>query len=180
LANHASFSRRRHVRRGAAGKKGSADRICGSSIAEIQNEVFRQALRDRGYIEGENIQIEYRYIEGQQDRVPNLLAELVQLKADVLVVSTLSSVRAAKQATKTIPIVMVTTNDPVATGLVDNLARPSGNITGVTRLTRDLSGKRPELLREVVPKLSRVAVLWDANGPGSTIAFKEYEAAAQV
>jgi putative ABC transport system substrate-binding protein len=143
-------------------------------------DVFRQALRDLGYIDGKNIQFEYRYIEGQQDKVPNLVAELLDLKVDVLVVSTLTSIRAAKQATKTIPIVMVTTNDPVATGIVDSLARPGGNITGLTRLTRDLSGKRLELLSEVIPKLSRVGVLWDANGPGPTIAFNEYEAAAQL
>ncbi len=150
-----------------------------STVAD-QNDAFRQALQDLGYINGENIQFEYRYIEGQQDRVPNLVAELMEVKIDVLVVSTLSSLRAAKQATKTIPVVMVTTNDPVATGIVDSLARPGGNITGVTRLTRDLSGKRLELLKEVAPKLSRVGVLWDANGPGPTIAFKEYEAAAHL
>jgi len=150
-----------------------------STVAD-QNDAFRQALRDLGYIEGENIQFEYRYIEGQQDKVPNLVAELMEVKIDVLVVSTLSSLRAAKRATKTIPVVMVTTNDPVATGIVDSLARPGGNITGVTRLTRDLSGKRLELLKEVAPKLSRVGVLWDANGPGPTIAFKEYEAAAHL
>jgi len=150
-----------------------------STVAD-QNDAFRQALRDLGYIEGENIQFEYRYIEGQQDKVPNLVAELMEVKIDVLVVSTLSSLRAAKRATKTIPVVMVTTNDPVATGIVDSLARPGGNITGVTRLTRDLSGKRLELLKEVAPKLSRVGVLWDANGPGPTIASKEYEAAAHL
>jgi putative ABC transport system substrate-binding protein len=144
------------------------------------NEAFRQTLRELGYIEGKNIQFDYRYIEGQQDKVPNLVAELLDLKVDVLVVSTLSSIRAAKQATKTIPIVMVTTNDPVATGIVDSLARPGGNITGFTNLTRDLSGKRLELLTEVIPKLSRVGILWDANGPGPTIAFKEYEAAAHL
>jgi putative tryptophan/tyrosine transport system substrate-binding protein len=151
-----------------------------STIASSQNEAFRQALRDLGYVEGESVQFEYRYIEGQQDKVPNLVAELLELKVDILVVSTLSSLRAAKQATKTIPIVMATTNDPVATGIIDSLARPGGNITGVTRLTRDLSGKRLEVLKEVVPKLARVGVLWDANGPGPTIAFKEYEAAAHL
>lgn len=152
----------------------------GSSNASIWKETFRQALRELGYIEGENIQVEFRYIEGQQDKVPNFIAELLELQVDILVVSTLSSLRAAKQATKTIPIVMVTTNDPVATGIVDSLARPGGNITGVTRLTRELSGKRLELLKEAVPKLARVGVLWDAKGPGPTIAFKEYEAAAHL
>jgi putative tryptophan/tyrosine transport system substrate-binding protein len=152
----------------------------GSSSASIGDDAFRQALRNLGYIEGENIQVEYRYIEGQQDKVPNLVAELLELKVDVLVVSTLTSLRAAKQATKTIPIVMSTNNDPVETGIVDSLARPGGNITGVSRLTRDLNGKRLELLTEVVPKLARVGALWDAKGPGPTIAFKEYEAAADL
>ena len=94
------------------------------------------------------------------DRIPNQVAELVQLKVDVLVVRSLSAIRAAKQATKTIPIVMVTTQDPVATGLIDSLARPGGNITGLTGLIRELSGKRLELLKEVVPGISRVGVLW--------------------
>ena len=93
------------------------------------------------------------------------MAELVQLKVDVLVVTTLSAIHAAKQATKTIPIVMVTSRDPVATGIVDSLAHPGGNITGLTRLSRDLSGKRLELLKEVVPRISRVGVLWDADEP---------------
>jgi putative tryptophan/tyrosine transport system substrate-binding protein len=152
----------------------------GSSSASIGDEAFRQRLRDLGYIEGENIQVEYRFIEGQQDKVPNLIAELLELKVDVLVVTTLTSLRAAKQATKTIPIVMATNNDPVETGIVDSLARPGGNITGVTTLTRDLNGKRLELLTEVVPKLAHVGVLWDAKGPGPTMAFKEYEAAAHL
>ncbi len=152
----------------------------GSSIASIGDDAFREGLRNLGYIEGENIQVEYRYVEGQQDKVPHLVAELLELKVDVLVVSNLTSLRAAKQATKTMPIVMMTTNDPVATGIVDSLARPGGNITGVTRLTRDLSGKRLEVLKEVLPKLARVGVLWNAKGPGPTIAFKEYEAAAHL
>jgi len=144
-----------------------------------QVEAFQQGLRDLGYIEGENILVEYRYAEGNLDRVPDLVAELVQFKVDVLVFGALPSIRAAKQATKTIPIVMVTTVDPVATGLIDSLARPGGNITGLTRLTRELSGKRLELLKEVVPRMSRVGVLWDPNAPGPIIAFKEYEAAAR-
>jgi ABC-type uncharacterized transport system substrate-binding protein len=148
------------------------------TIIGPQIETFRQALRDLGYIEGKNILIEYRYIEGQQDRVPSLVAELVQLKVDVLIVATLTSIRAAKQATTTIPIVMVTSGDPVATGIVDSLARPGGNITGLTKLTRELNGKRLELLKEAVPGISRVGVLWDPRGPGPAIAFKEYEAAA--
>jgi ABC-type uncharacterized transport system substrate-binding protein len=108
------------------------------------------------------------------------VAELLQLKVDVLVVASLPAIRAAKAVTKTIPIVMVTVQDPVASGYIDNLARPGGNITGLTRLTRELSGKRLELLTEVVPGMSRVGVLWDAEGQSSGIGFKEYEAAARA
>ena len=131
-------------------------------------------------IEGKNILVEYRYVEGKLDRIPSLVAELVQLKVDVLVCTSSSLIRAAKQATKTIPIVMVTGQDPVATGIVNSLARPGGNITGFTRLTRELSGKRLELLKEVIPGISRVGVLWDADAPGTAIGFKEYEAAARA
>jgi putative ABC transport system substrate-binding protein len=143
-------------------------------------EAFRQGLRDLGYVEGKNILVEFRYLEGNVNRAPALVAELVQLKVDVLVLITLPSIRAAKQATKTIPIVMLTTVDPVGTGLVDGLARPGGNITGLTRLQRELSGKRLELLKEVVPGISRVGAVWDSNASGPDIGFKEYEAAARV
>jgi ABC-type uncharacterized transport system substrate-binding protein len=141
-------------------------------------EAFRQGLREFGYVEEKNILVEYRYAEGRQDRAPSLVSELLQLKVDVLVVIFSGGIRAAKEATKTIPIVMVAAVDPVATGMVDSLARPGGNITGLATLQRDLSGKRLELLTEVVPGISRVGVLWDADAPGSAIAFKEYEAAA--
>ena len=147
--------------------------------AQYNINAFRQGLLHLGYIEGKNIEIEYRYAEGKLDRAPPLVAELVQLKVSVLVTTTLGGTQAAKEATKTIPIVTVFAVDPVATGIIDSLARPGGNITGVATLQRDLSGKRLELLREVVPRLSRVGVIWDANAPGSAIAFKEYEAAAQ-
>ena len=141
-------------------------------------ETFKRKLRDLGYVEGNNVLIEYRYIEGKMDRTPGLVAELLQLKVDVVVVNGLTPVRIAKQATTTIPIVMVTTQDPVATGLIDSLARPGGNLTGLTSLARDLSGKRLELLKEAVPKVSRLAVLWNADEEGAAIALKEYEAAA--
>jgi putative ABC transport system substrate-binding protein len=141
---------------------------------------YRQALAEYGYVEGKNIELEYRYIEGQQEKVPGLVAELLELKVDVLFLTTLTSIRAAKRATTTIPIVISTTNDPVATGVVDSLARPGGNITGIARLTRQLNGKRLELLKEAVPKISRLGVLWDSKGPGPTMAFKEYEAAAHL
>jgi putative tryptophan/tyrosine transport system substrate-binding protein len=135
-------------------------------------------LRALGYIEGKNIQLEYRYIQGKRDQVPSVMTELVQLKVDVLVVTNPLSTRAAQQATKTIPIVMVTTNDPVAAGLVDSLARPGGNITGLTRLTRELSGKRLELLNEAVPGISRVGVLW-FQGTTRT-SFRDYEPVARA
>jgi putative ABC transport system substrate-binding protein len=145
-------------------------------------EGFRQGLRDFGHIEGKNILVEYRYVEGKGDRNPSFVAELVQLKVDVLVVPGPGGIRAAKQATKTIPIVIVSQEDPVAAGYIDSLARPGGNITGLTRLTRELSGKRLELLKEVVPKISRVGVLWDTNErtPSQAFGFKEYEVAARA
>jgi ABC-type uncharacterized transport system substrate-binding protein len=149
----------------------------GSETGTIEG--FRRGLRDLGYIEGKNILIEYRDTRAMQELVPGLVAELVQLKVDVLVVSTLAMIRAAKQATKTIPIVMVTTADPVATGLIDSLARPGGNVTGLTLLTRDLTGKRLELLKEVVPTISRVGYLLPES-PDARIRFKEYEAAARA
>jgi putative tryptophan/tyrosine transport system substrate-binding protein len=143
-------------------------------------EAFRQGLRDLGYIEGKNIQIEYRFLEGKRDRIPSVVAELVQLKVDVLIPEAPPVVRAAKQATKTIPIVIVTSQDPVAAGYVASLARPGGNITGVTRLTRDLSGKRLELLKEVVPRMSRIGLL-SVTGPDVRgNALREYEAAARA
>jgi putative ABC transport system substrate-binding protein len=150
----------------------------GDPSTEPRLGAFRRGLRELGYIEGKNIQIEYRYIEGKPEQVSGLVAELVQLKVDLLVLGYLPAIHAAKQATKTIPIVMVTVVDPVASGIVDSLARPGGNITGLTRLTRDLKKRRLELLKEVVPRISRVGVLWDAGNENADIAFKEYEAAA--
>ena len=146
----------------------------GSQIA-----AFRRGLQELGYVEGKNIQVEYRYFEGTLDQVPGVVTELVQLKVDVLVIGFLPAIYAAKEATKTIPIVMVTPVDPVAGGIVDSLAHPGGNITGVTRLTRDLKKRRLELLKEVVPRISRVGVLWNAGNENADIAFKEYEAAAR-
>ena len=143
-------------------------------------ESFRRGLRDLGYVEGENIGIEFRYAEGNRERIPSLVAELVQLKVDVLVSGDDPTIRVAKQTTKTIPIVMVINQDPVATGLVDSLARPGGNITGISRLTRELSGKRLELLTEVVPGIARVGILWDSSSEGPKISFKEYQAAARA
>jgi putative ABC transport system substrate-binding protein len=154
-------------------------RFAGSPSVPAPNiEAFRRGLRDLGYTEGENIAIVFRYAEGHHDRIPSLLAELVQRKVDVLISGDDSVIHAAKQATKTIPIVMVINRDPVAGGLVDSLARPGGNITGISRLTRELNGKRLELLVETVPGSARVAILWDPTSEGSKISFKEYQAAA--
>ena len=146
----------------------------------LQVEALRQGLRELGYVEGNNILIEYRYVEAKVDRIPTLVAELMQLKIDVFLSGHPVAIRAAKEATKSIPIVIVALGDPVVEGLIDSLARPGGNITGVSRLTRDLRGKRLELLKEVVPRISRVGVLWDAaKVPGLGLAFKNYETAAR-
>jgi ABC-type uncharacterized transport system substrate-binding protein len=144
----------------------------------LQVDAFRQGLRDLGYVEGKNILVEYRYLEGKSDATPGLVGELIQLKVDVLVLGSQPAIRSAKQATKTIPIVMVTTQDPVAAGFVDSLARPGGNITGLTRLTRELSGKRLELLKEAVPGISRVGAI--LNAAQSRDDFKWYEAPANA
>jgi len=137
-------------------------------------EAIRLALRERGYIEGQNITIEYRYGEGKLDRLPELAAELVRLKVEIILVSGAIAVRAAKNATKTIPIVMMGTGaDPVEAGLIESLARPGGNVTGITNLDRQLSGKRLELLKEAVPKLTRVAVFYNPVAPGGALMVKE-------
>lgn len=136
-------------------------------------EAFRRGLRELGYVEGKSILVEYRYPGEEPDRVPSFVTELVQLKVDVLVSSSTGALRAAKQATKAIPIVMVASFDPVEMGMVESLARPGGNITGLTRLTRELSGKRLGLFKEAVPGISRVGVL-AARGFGG---LKDYEPA---
>jgi ABC-type uncharacterized transport system substrate-binding protein len=151
--------------------------LTGSAISIA---AFRQGLRALGYIEGKNILIEYRNAGGKSERYPSLVTELLQLKVDAILVSALSAIRAAKQATKTIPIVMITTTDPVAAGLIESLARPGGNITGLTLLARELSGKRMELLKEVIPTVSRVGFLSRADSPAMGIRFKEYETAARA
>src|SRR5918999_4494338 len=136
---------------------------------------IRLALRELGYIEGQNIAIEYRYSEGKRDRPPELAAELVRLKVDIIVVASGDQwIRAAKNATKTIPIVMTGVGiDPVEAGHVESLARPGGNVTGITNLARELGGKRLELLKEAVPKVARVAVLYDPANPPRLHEVKE-------
>jgi putative tryptophan/tyrosine transport system substrate-binding protein len=152
----------------------------GSSPAAIaaRIEAFRQGLRDLGYVEGKNIVIEWRYAEGKLDRLPALAAELVRLKIDIIGTGSPATTRAAKEATVTIPIVMAQDTDPVANGFVASLARPGGNITGLSTLAPELSGKQLELLKETVPRLSRMAVLGNSTLPGNAQALKEMELAA--
>ena len=142
-------------------------------------EAFRQRLRELGYVEGKNIVIEYRYAEGKLERLPDLAAELVRLKVDVIVTAG-PAVLAAKKASATIPIVFATAADPVGTGLVSSLARPGGNITGLSIMAPDLDGKRLELLKEAFPKVARVAFLWESGGTRGNLALTEMEAAAKA
>ena len=143
-------------------------------------DAFQQGLRDLGYVEGKNILVERRYGEGRLDRMPPFVHEFVQQKVDVIVAVNNVVIRTAKEATKTIPIVMISSVDPVVAGYVESFAHPGGNITGLAWLLRDISAKRVELLKELLPKMSRVGILWDADGPGPTIAVKEYEAATRA
>ena len=151
----------------------------GFPVGSDRNEAFRQGLRELGYVEGKNIVIEYRYAEGKFDRLPTLAAELVRLKVDVIVTAGGASTHPAKNATNTIPIVMTQDNDPVGNGFVISLARPGGNITGLSTLAPEISGKRLELLKEIVPRLSRVAVLGTSTQPGNAQSIKETELAAR-
>jgi ABC-type uncharacterized transport system substrate-binding protein len=152
--------------------------LSGSSIISANTEAFRQGLRDLGYIEGKSIVIEWRFADGNRDRLLTLAAELVHLKVNVIVASGGGDTRAAKEVTATIPIVMAQTDDPVASGFVASLARPGGNITGLSTLSPELSGKRLELLKEVVPKLSRAAVFGTSSSPGDAPVLSETKLAA--
>ena len=155
--------------------------ISGSaSLNSARVEAFRQRLREHGYVEGKNIVIEYRYAEGKSERLPDLVAELVQLKVDVIVTASPAAILAAKKASATIPIVFASANDPVGTGLVSSLARPGGNITGLSLMVPDLDGKRLELLKEAVPKVARVAFLWEPGGTRGNLPLTEMEAAAKA
>ena len=142
-------------------------------------EVIVRMLRDLGYVEGKNIAFEYRYANNQLDRFPALADELVRLKVDVLLTPGTPGALAFKNATKTIPILFLDVTDPVAAGLVDSLARPGGNITGFSSIEAVLAGKRLELLKETVPKISRVAVLWNPHDPSSAQQWKESQVAAR-
>ena len=150
------------------------------SVNSARIAAFRQGLRELGYVEGKTIVIEWRSAEGQLERLPSLAAELVRLKVDVIVTAGPSATRPAKAATATIPIVMTTDNDPVAHGFVASLARPGGNITGLSSLSAETYGKQLELLKEIVPRLSRVAVLGDSAEPPHAQALRETERAART
>jgi len=151
------------------------------STTSNRNEAFRQGLRELGYVEGKSIVIEWRYAEGKFDRLPALAAELVRLKVEIIVTGGGATTRAAKEATNTIPIVMAQDFDPVGNGFVASLARPGGNITGLSTLAPEISGKQLELLKEIVPKLSRVAVFGTSSAqPGSALLLREVEVVAKA
>jgi putative tryptophan/tyrosine transport system substrate-binding protein len=149
-----------------------------SSAITARIEAFRQGLRELGYVEGRNIVVEYRHAEGKLDRLPTLATELVRLKLDVIVTAGPAPIRPVKEATATIPIVFAFDDDPVGSGSVESLARPGGNITGLSTLGVEISGKQIELLKEIAPKLFRVAALGSSTRPGTAQALKEAELAA--
>src|SRR5262245_16676626 len=143
-------------------------------------ESFKRQLQTLGYVEGKNIIYEYRNAENKPERLPTLVDELIRVKVDVLVVAASNEVRAAKNATKTIPIVGLNLTDPVQSGLIESLAHPGANLTGITPISEELAGKRLELLKETVAKLSRVAVLWDPKAPSSDQTLKELQPLASA
>jgi putative ABC transport system substrate-binding protein len=151
-----------------------------ASVFSGRDEALRQRLRELGYVEGKNLVIEYRYAEGKRERMPDLAAELVQLKVDVTVTTSPGATLAAKKASATIPIVFAAADDPVGTGLVSSLAQPGGNITGLSLMVPDLDGKRLELLKEAFPKVARVAFLWEPGGTRGNLALTEMEPAAKA
>jgi putative tryptophan/tyrosine transport system substrate-binding protein len=153
--------------------------VSSASVYSARVEALRRRLRELGDVEGKNIVIEYRYAEGKGERLPDLVAELVRLKVDVIVTSG-SATLPAKKASATIPIVFASASDPVGTGLVSSLARPGGNITGLSLMAPDLDGKRLELLKEAVPKVARVAFLWGGSGSRGNLPLTEMEAAAKA
>ncbi|MBM2806852.1 MAG: transporter substrate-binding protein [Deltaproteobacteria bacterium] len=152
----------------------------GGNSPNSRSEAFRQGLRELGYVEGKNIVIEWRHHDGKVDRLPALAAELVRLKVDIIITVGAPAARAAKEATVTIPIVMMQVGDAVGSGFVASLARPGGNITGLSTLAPELSGKRLELLKEIIPKLSRVAVFGTSTSPDTAPALREVEIAAKA
>jgi putative tryptophan/tyrosine transport system substrate-binding protein len=151
-----------------------------TSTTALWHQAFREGLHDLGWVEGKNISIEYRYADGRADRVPDLVADLVRLKVDIIVATIAADALAAKKSTRTIPIIVASAADPVGSGLVENLARPGGNITGLSQIAPEMAGKRLELLKEIVPKLVRVAVLWRPDGMASSLAWKESQLPARA
>jgi putative tryptophan/tyrosine transport system substrate-binding protein len=162
------------------GKKYIIGRFNAGSATEPLNDVFTEILRELGWVEGENVVFERRYAENRLERLPELAADLVRLKVDVIVATGTLAPLAAKRATSTIPIVMTGAGDPLGTGLVDSLARPGGNVTGMSLMVPELGGKRLELLKELLPRLARVAVLWNAANPYSALVFKQVQAAGTI
>ena len=154
--------------------------ITGSSPGQSYLSAFRQGLHELGYVEGHSIATEYRWAEGKYERLPDLAAELVRLKVDVIVAVATPAVQAAKQATKAIPIVMLSVGDPVASGFVASVARPGGNITGLANIATELVGKQLQLLREVLPNVSLVTVLWNPTNPSNASQLREAAAAARA
>ena len=155
----------------------------GNSTAALEANLvgpFREGLREFGYVEGQNILIEYRWAEGQYERFPALIAELLARKVDVIVTAGTPATLAVKRATASVPLVMIAVGDPVGTGIVPSLSHPGGNITGLTSIAQELEGKRLELLREVIPSVSHIAVLWNSASPVQVIQEKAVQAAAQV
>ena len=155
----------------------------GTSTAGLESELvdaFRQGLRDLGYIEGQNIVIDYRWADGHYDRFPALVADAVRLKADVILTAGTPGTLAAKEGTSTIPIVIAGMGDPMGAGVVPSLARPGGNITGSASMTPEIDGKRLELLKELAPGVSRVALLWNPSNPNNTARLERMQSAAQT
>jgi putative tryptophan/tyrosine transport system substrate-binding protein len=162
------------------GKKYVVGRFNAGSASDPLTDVFTEALRELGWVEGENVVFERRYAENQLERLPEMAADLVRLKVDVIVAGGTLAPLAAKRATSTIPIVMINAGDPLGSGLVATLARPGGNVTGMSLMAPDLGGKRLELLKELLPRLARVAVLWNAANPYSANVFKETQGAGRT
>lgn len=162
-----------------AGKVPRIGFLSPGNATSVPTDAFRQGLRELGYVEGQNLVVVYRWADGDTARLPALAGELVRLRVDVLVAATNPAVLAARRATSTIPIVFAASSDPVGTGLVASLAHPGGNVTGLSLVTPELSGKRLQLLRETLPQLARVALLWNAGDPGMADRVTETKAAAR-
>jgi putative tryptophan/tyrosine transport system substrate-binding protein len=162
------------------GKRYTVGRFSAGSANNPFSDVVNEALRALGWVEGENVVFEHRYAENRLERLPELATDLVRLKVDVIVAGGTLAPLAAKRTTSTIPIVMTGAGDPLGSGLVASLARPGGNVTGMSLMVPDLGGKRLELLREILPRLARVAVLWNSANPYSAIVFKETQVAGRT